>query len=201
MSAQPLRSFAAADRFIAEIASPQIRPGYVLLGDEAFLQDRCRLAAIRALAPADLRDFCLHDLDLAQTPIFDALNRAQTPSLMAPFQLFLVRSPKLLYTRGAKKDEFAAIDQYFRSPNPQAVLLFLADHLHLPPDLRRMDMQDKDRFERIRETLGETCSLVELARVTEEDAARWVISTALDRARSPASRMQPASSSTRSAPT
>ena len=177
----PLRSFAAADRFIAEIASPQIRPGYVLLGDEAFLQDRCRLAAIHTLAPLDIRDFCLHDLDLADTSIFEILDRAQTPSLMAPFQLFLIRNVKLLYGRGSKKDEFAAIDQYFRGPNPQAVLLFLADHLHLPTDVRRMDMQDKDRFERIRETLGDTCSLVELARVTEDDAARWVISTATDR--------------------
>ena len=175
-----LRSFASSDRFIAELRSPQLRPGYVLLGDEIFLQDRCRHAALDALAPPDLRDFCLHDLDLAETSLFEALDRAQTPSLMAPFQLFVLRNLKTLYTRGSKKDEFAAIDQYFRSPNPQALLLFIADHLHLPSDLRRMDYQDKERFDRIRETLGDHCGFVELSRVSEEDAARWAIATAAE---------------------
>src|SRR5438067_10781761 len=42
-------------------------------------------------------------------------------------------------------------------------------------DARRMEMQDKDRYERIRETLGEYCTLVELARVEESDGIRWVI--------------------------
>ena len=175
----PLRSFAAADRFITEIASPQLRPGYVLLGDEIFLQDRCRKAVLDTLAPPDQRDFCLHDLDLAETSIFEVLDHAQTPSLMAPFQVFFLRNLKTLYTRGSKKEEFAAIDGYFRSPNPQALLLFIADHLRIPTDLRRMDMQDKDRFERIRETLGDTCGLVELARVDETDAIKWVIDSAL----------------------
>ncbi len=173
-----LKSFATSDRFLAEIASPSLRPGYVLVGDEIFLQDRCRKAALDTLAPPDLRDFCLHDLDLAEISIFEALDRAQTPSLMAPFQVLFLRNLKTLYTRGSKKEEFAAIDQYFRSPNPQAVLLFIADHLHLPTDLRRMDMQDKERFDRIRETLGDWCGLVELAQVEEGDAARWVIAHA-----------------------
>ncbi len=173
-----LKSFAPADRFAAEIASPSLRPGYVLAGDEIFLLDRCRKAVLDALAPPDLRDFCLHDLDLAEISLFEALDRAQTPSLMAPFQVLFLRNLKTLYTRGSKKEEFAAIDRYFRSPNPQAVLIFIADHLHLPTDLRRMDMQDKDRFDRIRETLGDWCGIVELAQVEETDAARWVIAHA-----------------------
>ena len=80
----------------------------------------------------DLKDFCLSDLDLGSTPIFDVLDRAQTPSLMAPFQVIFVRNVRQLYTRGAKKDEFAALDRYFRSPNPQALLIFVADFLRIP---------------------------------------------------------------------
>ncbi len=178
MPPSALKSFAAADRFAIEIASPNLRPGYVLAGDEIFLQDRCRKAVLDTLAPPDLRDFCLHEFDLAEISIFEVLDRAQTPSLMAPFQVLFLRNLKTLYTRGSKKEEFAAIDAYFRSPNPQAVLLFIADHLHLPTDLRRMDMQDKERFDRIRETLGDWCGLVELAHVEEGDAARWVIAHA-----------------------
>ncbi len=169
-----IKSFASSDRFLAEIQTPQIRPGYVLAGDEAFLYQRCRAGVLDTLAPPDQRDFCLHDLDLSETTIFDILDRAQTPSLMAPFQVIFVRNLKTLYGRGAKKDEFAAIDAYFRRPNPQALLLFIAEHLHIPTDLRRMEMQDKERYERIRETLGEWCGMVELARVEEGDAVRWL---------------------------
>jgi len=177
-----LKSFASTDRFIAEIASPAtLRPGYVLLGDEVYLYDRCRKAVLATLAPEPSRDFCLHDLDLAETSIFEVLDRAQTPSLMAPFQVLFVRNLKTLYGRGSKKEEFAAIDAYFRSPNPSALILFVADHLRIPTDLRKMDYQDKERYERIRETLGDWCGFVELARVEESDAIKWVTTTAESR--------------------
>jgi DNA polymerase-3 subunit delta len=182
MPAPSLKSFASSDRFLMEIATPAtLRPGYVLLGDEAFLYQRCRQGVLAALATPEARDFSLHDFDLADTSIFEVLDCAQTPSLMAPFQVLFVRNLKLLYGRGSKKAEFAAIDAYFRSPNPQAVLLFAADHMRIPTDLRHMDFQDKERYDRIRETLGDWCGMVELARVAESDAIRWVTQVAESR--------------------
>jgi DNA polymerase-3 subunit delta len=97
---------------------------------------------------------------------------------MAPFQAIFVRNVRQLYTRGAKKDEFAALERYFRSPNPQALIIFVADFVRIPSDVRRMEMDEKNRFERLTETLGSYCGMVELARVTEEDAMRWVAATA-----------------------
>jgi DNA polymerase-3 subunit delta len=177
--------FAAAARFVAEIEAAQagkgkLRSGYVLAGDELFLLDRCRAAVLKAFVPADLRDFCLSEFDLTSTSIFEVLDRAQTPSLMAPFQVIFVRNVRQLYTRGAKKDEFAALDRYFKSPNPQALLLFVADFLRIPSDARRMELDDKNRYERLTETLGEHCGMVELARANEEDAMRWAVATAQD---------------------
>jgi DNA polymerase-3 subunit delta len=177
--------FASVSRFVAEIEaasanSAKLRPGYVLAGDEIFLLDRCRAAVIKAFVPPDLRDFCLSDLDLANTSIFEILDRAQTPSLMSPFQVIFIRNVRQLYTRGAKKEEFAALDRYFQSPNPQALLLFIADFLRIPSDPRRMELDDKNRFERLKETLGEHCGMVELARVDEEDAMRWAVGKAQD---------------------
>ncbi len=159
-----------------------MRAGYVLLGDETFLFERARKGVLAKLVPPDLRDFCLHDLELGgETSIFDVLDMAQTPSLMAPFQVIFVRGLKTLYGRGAKKEEFAALERYFRSPNPQALLLFVADHVSLPSDLRRMEREDKERYDRVRETLGGWCGTVELQHVAEDDAARWVVSTAEER--------------------
>ncbi len=175
--------FSSVNRFVAEVeaaaADPtKLRPGYVLAGDEIFLLDRCRAAVLQAFVPPDLRDFCLSDFDLASTSIFEVLDRAQTPSLMAPFQVIFIRNVRQLYTRGAKKDEFAALDRYFQSPNPQALLLFIADFLRIPADARRMDLDDKNRFERLTETLGAHCGMVELARVNDEDAMRWATAKA-----------------------
>ena len=171
--------FQAVNRFVAEAAGGKLRPGYVLAGDETFLYERCRRALIAAVVPEGMRDFCLSELDLAEVSIFEILDRAQTSSLMSPAQLVFVRGLKAIYGRGAKKEEFAAIDAYFRSPNPQAVVVFVADHLHIPSDVRRMEMDDKTRYERIRETLGEWCGIVELAQADESDAVRWLVAEAI----------------------
>jgi DNA polymerase-3 subunit delta len=147
----------------------------VFVGDEVFFRDQCRQALLEHLVPSDLRDFSLHDLDLADVSVAEVIDRARTPSLMAPFQVFFIRNVKNLYTRGSHAEEFAAIEAYFKDPNPDAVLIFVADHISIPADTRRMEMQDRDRYDRIRETLGEYCGMVELARVEESDGIRWII--------------------------
>ena len=171
----PGRSFAPSERFVSEVANNKLRPAYVFIGDEVFFRDHCREALIQHLVPNDLRDFSLHDLDLSDVNLAEILDRARTPSLMAPFQVFFIRGVKNLYGRGSHAEEFAAIEQYVKDPNPAAVLIFVADHISIPADVRRMDMQDKERYERIRETLGEYCGIVELARVDESDGMRWVM--------------------------
>jgi DNA polymerase III subunit delta len=101
------------------------------------------------------------------------LDQARTPSLMSPFQVFFVRGVKNLYTRGKHDDEFSAIQDYFKNPNPDALLVFVADHISIPADARRMDLTDKERYQRIRETLGEYCTVLEFGRVEEGDAVKW----------------------------
>src|ERR1700730_17924158 len=144
-----LRSFSSSDRFVAEVKAAAsskgpLRPGYVLVGDEIFLYERCRRALVDSLIDSTLREFSLSDLDLAETSIFHVLDLARTPSLMAPFQVIFVRNLKNLFTRGAKKEEFAALNDYFRSPNPQAVLIFVDDLLVLRSHVRRRALQDQD---------------------------------------------------------
>jgi DNA polymerase III subunit delta len=169
------RGFAPAERFEAEVRERKLRPAYVLVGDESFFRRRCREAVLNHLVPADLRDFSVYEFDLGETNIHEILERARTPSLMAAFQVFFVTGVKTLYGRGSHDKEFEAIERYVKSPNPDALLIFIADHISIPADVRRMEMTDRDRYERLRETLGEYCAMVELARVEESDAVRWVI--------------------------
>jgi DNA polymerase III subunit delta len=169
-----MRAFAQADRFVAEVESRKLRPAYVLVGDEAFFRKRIRDAILQHLVPADLREFSLFEYDLAETDLAEVLDRTRTPSLMAPFQVFFVRGVKTLFGRGSNEEKLSAIEQYCSSPNPDALLLFVADHISIPTDVRRMEMQGKERYQRIRDTLGQYCGIVELARVEEGEAVRWI---------------------------
>ncbi len=169
-----MRAFAQTDRFLSDVQARKLRPAYVFVGDETFFRKRCREAILEHMVPPDLRDFSLFDFDLAETDVNEILDRARTPSLMAPFQVFFVRGVKALYGRGSNEEKLAAIEEYCENPNPDALLIFVADHISIPADARRMEMTDRDRYERIRETLGEFCGIVELARVEEGEAVRWL---------------------------
>ena len=169
-----MRAFAQADHFVSEVEARKLRPVYVFVGDEVFFRKRCRKAILKHLVPAELRDFSLFEFDLSETDLAEILDRARTPSLMAPFQVFFIRGVKSLFGRGSNDEKLAAIEAYCKDPNPDAVLILVADHINIPADVRRMDMSDKDRYERIRETLGEYCAIVELARVEEGEAVRWI---------------------------
>lgn len=175
-----MRSFAASDRFVADMKAGKLASGYVFIGDEAFFRKRCRDAILQHLVPADVRELSLYDMDLAETDLQQVLDRARTPSLMSPFQVFFIRGVKNLYGRGKHDDEFAAIEDYFKNPNPAALLVFVVDYIAIPADVRRMELTDKERYERIRETLGEYCPILEFARVEEGDAVKWAIAKAND---------------------
>ncbi len=173
-----MRSFAASDRFVAAVKSGKLAAGYVFVGDETFFRKKCRDAILQHLVPAEVRELSVYDMDLSEVELREVLDRARTPSLMAPFQVFFIRGTKNLYGRGKHDEEFAAIKEYFKDPNPAALLIFVADHISIPADARRMDLTDKERYERIRETLGEFVPVLEFARVEENDAVKWAIDTA-----------------------
>lgn len=173
-----MKAFAPVERFVAEVTSRQLKPGYVFIGDEAFFRRACRDAILTNLVPEGMREFSLYEYDLASTELVEVLDRARTPSLMAGFQVFFVRGVKELYGRGKHDAEFAAIAEYAKNPNPDAMVILVADHIGIPSDVRRMEMTDKDRYERIRETLGEHFEIVEFARVEEGEAVKWLNETA-----------------------
>ena len=69
--------FNAVSRFVADIEAAaagngQLRPGYVLAGDEIFLLDRCRAGSAQSFCAGGPKGFCLSSFDLAGTPIFSA---------------------------------------------------------------------------------------------------------------------------------
>jgi DNA polymerase-3 subunit delta len=169
-----LRAFAPVERFVQDVSSRKLKPGYVFIGDEGFFRRTCRDAILKHLIPEGMREFSFYEFDLDTSEVVEILDRARTPSLMANFQVFFVRGVKSLYGRGKHDAEFAAIAAYAKNPNPDALLILVADHISIPADVRRMEMTDKDRYERIRETLGDYLTIIEFARVEEGEAVKWL---------------------------
>ena len=100
--------FAPTERFVSEVKARKLAPAYIFIGDEGFFRDRCRAALLEHLVPRDLREFSFYELDLGETEVSEVLDRARTPSLMAPFQVLFIRGVKALYTRGSHAEEFTA---------------------------------------------------------------------------------------------
>src|SRR6195256_2873463 len=169
-----MRGSTQADRFLSELESRNLKAAYVFVGDEAFFRKRCRDAILQHLIAPDAMDFGVFEFDLSETSLTEVLDRARTPSLMAPFQVFFVRGVKQLFGRGSNEEKIGAIADYCKNPNPDALLVFVADHISIPADARRMEMTDKDRYQKIRDDLGPMCGIVELARVQESEAVRWI---------------------------
>src|SRR5207237_7649991 len=105
-------AFAQAERFVSDVQGHKLRSAYVFVGDEVFFRKRFREAILEHLVPADLRDFSLFDYDLAETDLTEVLDRARTPSLMAPFQVFFVRGVKVLFGRVSNEDNRVAVEEY-----------------------------------------------------------------------------------------
>lgn len=173
-----MRAFAPVERFVQDVSSRTLKPGYVFIGDEGFFRRTCRDAILKHLIPEGMREFSFYEFDLDTSEVVEILDRARTPSLMANFQVFFVRGVKALYGRGKHDAEFAAIAAYAKNPNPDALLILVADHISIPADVRRMEMTDKDRYDRIRETLGDYLTIIEFARVEEGEAVKWLNETA-----------------------
>src|SRR5882672_5309579 len=105
-----MKAFAQAERFVSEVEGKKLRPAYVFVGDEVFFRKRFREAILEHLVPSDLRDFSLFEFDLSETDLTEILDRARTPSLMAPFQVFFVRGVKTMFGRGSNEDKLSSIE-------------------------------------------------------------------------------------------
>ena len=76
-----MRAFTQANRFFSELVSRQLKPAYVLVGDEAFFRRRCRDAILEHLVAPDSRDFGLFEFDLAETSLKIPVRRKSERSL------------------------------------------------------------------------------------------------------------------------
>lgn len=132
---------------------------------------------------------------MGETPLEAVLDQARTPSLMAPQQIFYLRNARELFSRSGGEEGGAAgaaarpqgkkrhgdfpanLERFAASMEaggraPEAQLIFVADHLHIPADRARMSLEDKGKLQRVEATLGAVGELVACAAVSVGQAAR-----------------------------
>lgn len=164
-----------------------LRPVYTLVGDESYVRHQFR-AALWQQIPEATREFGWVEDDLGETPLEAVLDGARNPSLMAPVQVFWLRNARELFSRGGgsaegeesapagkkKHGDFPANVQAFAAQAGEpvaAVLVFIADHVHLPADRARMALEDKSRMQRLEATLGQAGPLIPCGQPSASQAA------------------------------
>lgn len=113
---------------------------------------------------------------------------------MAPRQIFYLRNARELFSRGGgeegapqgkkKHGDFPANLERFAAAQgqpPEALLLFVADHVHIPADRARISLEDKGKLQRLEATLGAVGELVLCAAVGPGQAARLAQQMARER--------------------
>lgn len=78
-------------------------------------------------------------------------------------------APKGKKKHGAFPENIAAFAAEF-AREPSAVLVFIADHLHLPADRQRVSLEDRSRLQRLEQVFGDFAAMVECAQVSESEA-------------------------------
>jgi len=84
-----------------------------------------------------MRDFSLYEMDLAETDLVEVLDRAPHSVAHGPFPGLLRSRRQELVCRDPTNEKLAAIEEYTKTPNPDAVLIFIADHISIPATFGR----------------------------------------------------------------
>ncbi|MSO20233.1 MAG: DNA polymerase III subunit delta [Acidobacteria bacterium] len=161
-----------ASRVLENIRKGKLSPGYALIGRQVYWRDRI-WAALREAMGLAADGNGLIELDLKQTSLDAVIGQAQSRSLWAPRQLLLVRNVGA--PGGAKAKEL--LGEYFKSPNPDAVLVF--EMLDVDPDSG--DWREKEKAKSRIETWDGLCDAVLLVAPDVDDAVRFVIEQATER--------------------
>ncbi len=153
---------------LAEIRNGQIRPVYLVYGEEPFLVEEVYRALRAAVVRPETADFNFHVLEPGPDQVDQALSLAQTQPFFADRRLVVVKDcPAIVPRRRTGGDEEpredkgdAALLSYLKAPVPSTVLLFLAAAV----DARRKTAK----------ALIAAGGAVECQPLKPEDAAMWV---------------------------
>jgi len=93
------QEFSPAEKIRGRSCGPQASARRMCSLATSFLSRPMPAGALQHLVPGDMRDFSLHDLDLAQVSVAEVLDARGRPRSWRPFRFFFVRGVKELTDR------------------------------------------------------------------------------------------------------
>ncbi len=117
------------EELLAEIAKGDIRPFYLLHGDEEYEREALVVSMVEALVPAQTRDFNLDVLRAERLAVLDFFQVYETYPMMAESRLIVLRDAEALAT-----DQCRGLERVFAMPVATSRLLVVG---------RKVDMRRK----------------------------------------------------------
>ena len=118
-------------------------PGYLFLGAEPFYRSRCRKALVTAALGTEPDKTAIVEIDLAERPLSDLIEEAQTMSLFCSERVVIGRNAEhaVPTTSGAAaKQAKELVSDYFGDPSPGAVVLI---------EVTKFDSRERDEKRRL----------------------------------------------------
>jgi DNA polymerase-3 subunit delta len=106
-------------------------PAILLLGEEAYLRDACRLQLIESFVPEASRTWAVSRYSADRGETQAALDQAQTMAMLSPVQVVFLEDAEAIEKLGEKNREeaVAQLDAYLKDPAPFTVLVVEATGL------------------------------------------------------------------------
>ena len=118
-------------------------PGYLFLGAEPFYRSRCRKAILEAALGEEPDETAIVEIDLAESPLSDLIEEAQTMSLFCSERVVIGRNAEHAVPRtsgNAAKQAKESVSDYFRDPSPGTVVLI---------EVTKFDSRERDEKRRL----------------------------------------------------
>lgn len=160
-------------QFLNCLKNKELHPAYLFLGNEVFFRDRCRYALTRSVLGESTKQTSncegLAEIDLSDQHLSVLIDEARAMSLFSRARLLIGSRADTLIPRGTgvKTNKLPSIlRSYVENPTPGTVLLF---------EITSVDLDSRDdraRIDRTERFFGAFCEIVELRRLSTNQAVR-----------------------------
>ena len=124
------------EQLLAEITKGDVRPFYLLHGDEEYEREALAASVIEALVPAQTRDFNLDVLRAERLEVLDFFQVYETYPMMAETRLLVLRDAEVLTV-----DQCRGLERVFTAPLETSRLLVVGQKV----DMRRKFFRELSR--------------------------------------------------------
>lgn len=153
------------NKILREIEQGDYRGLYLIHGTENYIIDDAIRKITRGVLSEEDMEFNLSQYDLADTPIQEAIDDAETLSFMSDKKVVIVRNA--IFLTGSKdkskvEHSLEGLESYVKDPNPNTVFIIVAPYEKL------------DKRKKLTKLLNKEAAVIEATTFNERNAEQWI---------------------------